>query len=78
MFRLLFFSHHQAEPKNKKEVNNTVTVLTGDLGIYNVLCKIYNMYIRKIKIVEVKMYNYKTLYILDSCSCILITLVLKS
>jgi hypothetical protein len=62
MFRLLFCSHYQADPKNIKGGNNTVAILVGDLGSYFVLCKVYNvhnMYIMKNKMVGVKMYNYK-------------------
>jgi hypothetical protein len=41
MFRLLYCSHRQADPKNIKKGNNTVAIFDGDLCLYRVLYKLY-------------------------------------
>jgi hypothetical protein len=46
-----------------------------------VLCKvynIYNVYIRKSKIVEFETYSYTTVYALGNWNCVLIALIVNS
>ena len=78
MSRQLFCSHHHDDLKIQTEGNNTDAVVVADFGNYSALNTVYNLYIKKVIIVEFKMYNHKTMCALGRCSCILTALVVKS
>ena len=54
--------------------------MVWDLRSYSVLREVYNVYnvcIRKSKVAEFKMHNFKTVYALGSSSCLLIIVLVK-